>query len=86
MVSKAYDLKELGEIIVAQAKADGLTLAEEAVEKLAKAAYAGFKQWGKESAAVSENKIDDFLMPAFDFLDPLVLPQIEKIDLDGSGS
>jgi hypothetical protein len=85
MVSKAYDVKELGQIIVEEAKKDGLTLAEEAVEKLAKASYVGMKRWASESAVVSENKIDDILMPAFNFLDPMVLPQIEKIDLDGDG-
>lgn len=85
MVSKAYDLKELGQIIVEEAKKDGLTLAEEAVEKVAKSAYLGIKRWASESATVSENKVDDLVMPALNFLDPMVLPQIEKIDLDGDG-
>lgn len=85
MVSKAYDLKELGQVIKEEAAKDGLKMAEEAAEKLAKAAYMGIKRWASESAAISENKIDDLVMPALNFLDPMVLPQIEKIDLDGDG-
>lgn len=84
-MQKPYDIKQLGQAIIAEAKKDGLTLAEEAAEKIAKAAYLGTKTWAKASAAVSENKIDDILMPAIDYLDTMVLPQIEKIDLDGDG-
>lgn len=89
-MQKAYDLKSLGEKITEEAKKDGLVLAEEAVEKLAKAAYNGLKAWVKESAALSVEgplaKVDDFIAPFIDQLDPMVLPQIEKIDLDGSGN
>lgn len=81
----AYDVAELGEIIIAEAKKDGLIIAEEAIEKLAKAAYVGFKTWAKESAVLSDNKIDDMLAPFLDHADAIVMPQIEKIDLDGDG-
>ena len=81
-----YSLKSLGDAIAAEAKKEGLTIAEEAVEKLAKAAYIGLKAWGKESAILSENKVDDVILPFFDLVDQFALPQIQKIDLDGSGS
>lgn len=84
-MEKAYDLKALGQKIREKAQADGLHIAEEAIEKLAKAAYVGFKEWTAESAALSTNKIDDMFIPALGFADALVLPQIEAIDLDGDG-
>lgn len=84
-MEKAYDLKVLGEIIKAEAKKDGLTIAEDAVEKLGKAVYNGTKKWAKESAVASATKIDDFIAPFYDQLDAAVVPQIEKIDLDGDG-
>lgn len=85
-VTKAYDIKELGAIIVEEAKKDGLHIAEEALEKLGKAVYMGSKRWAKESAVVSTNKIDDFIAPFYDQADSFVIPQIEKIDLDGDGA
>ncbi len=84
-MEKAYDLKALGSKIVAKAKADGLSIAEEAAEKLAKAAYMGAKEWAVESAALSANKVDDFVAPFYGYVDGYVLPQIEKLDLDGDG-
>ncbi len=85
-MDKAYDLKALGEAIKAEAAAGGLTIAEDAVEKLAKASWIGTKKWLVDSAALSDSKIDDFIAPFYGQLDSFVLPQIEKIDLDGSGS
>ncbi len=82
---KAYDLKDLGDKIIAHAKADGLEIAEEAVEKLAKAAYFGVKDWAKESAAISETKIDDLAAKFYDYADQFVVPQIEAIDIDHDG-
>jgi hypothetical protein len=85
-MEKAYELKALGLKIMEEAKKDGLTIAEEAAEKLAKAAYIGTKNWFQESAALSENKVDDFISPFFSMADGLVLPQIEAvIDFDGDG-
>jgi len=60
---KAYDLKELGSHL----KAQGLELAEDAAEKVAKAVFA----WIKESAAISDNKYDDIAVSA-------ALPKIEE--------
>lgn len=84
-MEKAYSIKALGGKIAEKAKAEGLPIAEEALEKLGKSVYLGFKEWSKESAALSENKIDDFAAPFLDNLDHIVLPQIEKIDLNGDG-
>ena len=84
-MEKAYDVKALGELILAEAKKEGLPLAEEAVEKLGRAAYVGVKKWAQESAQVSGNKIDDFLARFYDLIDDVVLPQIEKLDLDSDG-
>lgn len=84
-MEKAYDIKALGQIIIEEAKKDGLTVAEEAAEKLAKAAYRGQKRWLKESAILSENKIDDVIVPFYDMADSIVEPLIEKIDIDGDG-
>lgn len=68
----AYDLKNLGERL----KAKGLI----EVEDLAGAIYDEVKAWIKESAALSENKLDDVAAPFIDQLDGLVKPQIDKID------
>lgn len=84
-MENAYELKALGQMIKEEAAKEGLTIAEDAVEKLAKAAYVGTKKWAKESAALSPTKIDDFIAPFYDQLDVVVLPQIDKIDLDGDG-
>lgn len=88
-MEKAYDLKALGEKIKEEAKKEGLDLAEQAVEKLAKAVYNGTKSWAKESAALSKDgllgKVDDYVAPFYDQLDSVVNPQIDKIDLDGDG-
>lgn len=84
-MEQAYELKALGLAIIEEAKKDGLTIGEEAVEVLAKAAYFGQKRWLKESALLSENKIDDVAIPFYDFADGIVLPLIEKIDFDGDG-
>lgn len=84
-MEKAYSLKDLGQMIKDQAAKEGLTIAEEALEKLGKAVYLGSKEWAKESAKVSETKIDDFIAPFYDQIDGFVMPQIEKIDLDGDG-
>lgn len=85
-MEKPYDLKALGEKIKANAAADGLHIAEEAAEKLGKAVYFGVKDWAKESAAKSENKVDDFVANFYDQIDAYVVPQIEKLDLDKDGA
>lgn len=40
-MTEAYKLKDLGEMVLEEAKKEGLQIAEEAVEKLAKASYSG---------------------------------------------
>jgi len=82
-MKRAYDLKELGQMIVAEAKKDGLALAEETLEKLGKAVYTGTKQWARESAVLSTTPIDDLIAPFYDQVDRFVIPQIERLDLDG---
>jgi hypothetical protein len=85
-MEKAYDLKALGEMIRAEANKEGIPVLEDAVEKLAKAAYFSIKAWAKESAEISETKVDDFFIPFYDHVDQFVLPQIAKIDLNGKES
>lgn len=84
-MQKAYDLKALGEAIAEEAKKDGLTVAEEGLEKLGKAVYMGFKGWAKASAVLSDTKIDDYIASLYDHADGFVVPQIEKLDLDKDG-
>lgn len=71
-MEKAYDVKALAEKL----KEKGLP----EVENMAVLAYQAIKEWAVESAALSENKIDDVLMPALSFLDKMILPAIDKID------
>lgn len=75
-MEKAYDLKALG----LKLKDAGLPIALEGAEAAAAAAYVALKDWFKESAVLSENKIDDVIAPFIDHADPIVLPQIDKID------
>lgn len=70
---KAYDVQDL----LSRCKADGLELAEQEIGKV----YKHLKEWAADSAALSENKIDDVVEPlAFIGLDPILLPLIDKID------
>ena len=75
-MEKAYDLKDLGQKL----KDAGLPILEEALEAAAGKAYVALKLWVQESAVLSENKIDDVIAPFLGQLDPIVLPQIDKID------
>lgn len=75
-MEKAYDLKDLG----LRLKKAGLPIAEEALEASAGIVYKEMKAWLKESAPISETKVDDFIAPFYDQLDPIVLPAIDKID------
>lgn len=84
-MTQPYNVKDLGLIIREKAAAKGLILAEEAVESLAVAAYEGLKEWFNQSAQLSPNPVDNFIAPAIGYLDGYVLPQIEKIDIDGDG-
>lgn len=71
-MTKAYDVKDLAEKL----KQKGMP----EIEDMAVIAYQAIKEWAIESAALSENKIDDVLMPALTFLDGMILPAIDKID------
>jgi hypothetical protein len=84
-MEKPYELKALGQAIVARAKEDGLELAEEAVETLAKAAYLGMKDWAKASAAMTATPIDDLGVKFTDYADGFVIAEIEKLDLNKDG-
>lgn len=75
-MEKAYDLKDLGQRL----KDAGLPVAEDALESAAGKVYVALKGWVKDSAVLSENKIDDVIAPFLDQLDPMVLPQIDKIN------
>jgi hypothetical protein len=85
-MEKPYELKALGEKIVAHAKENGLTIAEEAVEVLGLAVYQGVKQWLKESADLSSTPIDNLILPVLNYFDGHVKEQIDKaVDLDKDG-
>ncbi len=85
MIKNAYDIKELGQIIVDEAKKDGLEVTEDALEVLGKSVYRGFKRWAKESAVVSKTPYDNMIAPFYDQMDSFVEPTIEKIDLNKDG-
>lgn len=84
-MEKPYDIKALGEMIVEEAKKDGLTIAEEATEKLGKATYVASKKWFAQSAAMTDTKADDLVAGIYNMADPVVMPMIEAIDIDGDG-
>ena len=84
-MDKAYDLKALGEMIIQEARKEGFTIAEDALEKVGKSVYLAVKQWAIESSNLSENKIDDFLASFYSQVDKFVLPQIDKRHVDGDG-
>lgn len=84
-MEKPYDIKDLGKKIVEEAKAHGLTLAEETAEELGKSVYSGLKAWLKESSDLTPNPLDNVVYGFIGHLDSVVLPQIEKLDLDGDG-
>lgn len=82
-MEKPYDLKALGQAVAKEAKAEGLVVVEEGLEVLGAAVYKALKAWLHESANLTPTQIDDYLVQLTDRLDPFVLEQIKKIDLDG---
>lgn len=78
-MDKAYDLKALGQMIVDAVKADGLEIAEEAAEKIAIASCKSVVEWVKQSAALSENKVDDVITPFLAYLEPMIETEIKKL-------
>ena len=81
----AYDFKELIKKVQTEAAKGGLTMAEESLEVLLKSTWAGIKEWANESAVLSANPVDNFVMPGLLYLDGYLNPQIDKIDIDGDG-
>jgi len=71
-MSKAYDVKELVEIL----KVNGLDLAEEAAELAVKSVL----EWVEKSADLSENKYDDLLKAVIPMVKPMLLKGLDKID------
>ena len=84
-MEKSYDIKELGKKIQAKAKEQGLELAEEAIETLAKAALDGTIEWAEESAAMTPTIIDDLGIQGVKQLKHLAYTGVEKLDLNGDG-
>lgn len=80
-MEKAYDLKALG----AKLKAAGLPIAEDALESAGVNGYKAVKEWLVESAALSETKVDDLVVPFVGQLDQVVEKLVGGIDLDGDG-
>lgn len=85
-MEKAYDIKALGKRLQ-DAGLLSKDAALELVEQAALTVYVEVKGWLKESATLSTEgligKADDFIAPHLDQLDPLVLPQIDKINPKG---
>lgn len=75
-MEKAYDFKDLAKKL----EGAGIPVLKEAAEETAKQVYLAVKSWIKESAALSENKIDDVFAPFIDQADGVVLPAIDKIN------
>lgn len=71
MVS-AYDVK----VLVLRLKEAGL----DATEEFVSAAYPILKQWLKDSAKLTKPMADDIAFSFIDQLDPLLIPQIDKIN------
>lgn len=69
---KAYEIK----VLIAKFKARGLDLAEEAARMIVEETC----NWIVESAAISENKIDDVVALGIPQLKVIVLPLVDKID------
>jgi hypothetical protein len=71
-MTEAYDVK----VLAARLKKAGV----EHAEKLVGDIYFVTKDWAKESAPLSSNKIDDLAAPFYDQADSFVVPQIDKMD------
>lgn len=84
-MDKPFDLKALGETVVARAKERGLTVAEESVEVLAAAVWDGLIEWSEKSVQLTPTPVDNVLFGLIAYFEKQVRSQIEKIDLDGDG-
>jgi hypothetical protein len=68
----AYDFKELA----AELKTNGLEVAEESAEVIAKSVF----NWFERSAVKSVTKYDDLFLAVLPLVKPIVFKQIDKID------
>lgn len=66
------DFKRLVDIL----KEQGIDIAEDAAEMLAKSILT----WIKEEVVASENKYDDLVLAIFPVLEPMLFKAIDKID------
>lgn len=71
-MEKAYDAKDL----LLKLKGQGLDVAEEAAKVVVEVVL----DWVQESAAMSENKVDDIILALIPAVKPFILEQIDKID------
>lgn len=71
-MEKAYQISDL----VSKLKARGMDVAEEAAKICVQETLA----WFKESAAISENHIDDLVAPFCGYLETAALGLVDKID------
>lgn len=71
-MTKAYDVKDLLEKL----QSKGLNVAEEAAKVLVEEVLA----WVSESAALSENKIDDLVAVIVPVVKPYILKAVDSID------
>lgn len=83
-MTKPYDLTALGAAVVTAAKANGLEVADHALDVLATSVYQATKQWVKDSAAMSPSFVNDLIVKYVDDLDGYVLPQIAKLEKLGT--
>lgn len=71
-MEQAYDVKALIEKCRAKGGPDA--------EKLAKANFEALIEWLEESAALSENKVDDMAVMAVGAIKPLIQKVLNQID------
>lgn len=71
-MTKAYDTK----VLVARLKEKGINIAEDAAGEVVKTTFG----WAKESAVLSENKVDDMVAPLLIPVETYIMTQIDKID------
>lgn len=84
-MEKAYDLKVLGEMVAARARASGLLVVEDGLEHLGADIFAAFQEWATQSAELTPTQIDNFAFSFLEKVKPFVDTQIVKLDLNGDG-
>lgn len=84
-MDKAFDINGLKEKVLARAKENGLTLAEETLEELIESVLEGTEAWLQASVDITPTPVDNLALSAFSFFKSRIQDQIRKIDLDGDG-